>query len=153
MNKSTIIDDYTVLYQLHGFKINVKIFLIVKICVTIFSAEHNFAASSTCLCTAFGWVAKIKTMFTLSRKMLFGNDLCCGWALCPYCFDVIRKINRSNSDLLKKVERSDFGIHFSKCESHETEQGSEKNRIFPLEVLFLELYSYNHLFSAIFGYP
>ena len=34
------------------------------------------------------------------------------------------------------------------CEQHETEQGSEKNKIFQVKVLFLELSNYNHFFVS-----
>ena len=60
---------------------------------------------------------------------------------------LLRNINRSNSAPLKKVERSDFGIHFAKCEQHETEQGSGKNKIFQVKVLFLKLSNYKNLVS------
>ena len=60
---------------------------------------------------------------------------------------LLRNINRSNSAPLKKVERSDFGIYFTKCEQQETEQGSGKNKIFQVKVLFLKLSNYKNLFS------
>ena len=51
---------------------------------------------------------------------------------------------------LKKVAQRDFRIHFAVCEKNDMEQETEKNKIFPVQVLFLELPNYKHLFSAIF---
>ena len=52
---------------------------------------------------------------------------CYGQASYSYYSDAIRIKNGSNSTPFKKVEQSDCGIHFAKCEQHETEQGSGKN--------------------------
>ena len=46
------------------------------------------------------------------------------------------------------MKQSDFGIYFTQCKQHETEHGSGKNKIFSIKVLFLELSSYNYLFST-----
>ena len=81
--------------------------------------------------------------------MPFEKDFCSGLALCRYCSDALGSMNWGNSTPLRKLERSDFGIHSVKCEQNETEQGSEKNKVFPVKVLFLEVSNYSHLLSTI----
>ena len=61
--------------------------------------------------------------------------------------DAIRKIHQSNSTPFKKVNQSNFAIHFAKWEQHEMEQGSGKNKTFPVKITFLNIL---HIFSAIF---
>ena len=85
--------------------------------------------------------------------MPFRKDFCCGFALCPYCYDAIRNTNRNNSAPHKKWSESDLGILSAKCEQHETEQGSEKSKIFLVKIsisLSVQLKSY---FFWHFGYP
>ena len=88
-------------------------------------------------------------MFTLCRQMPFQNDFCCGQASCPNCSDAIGNTDSSHFAPLKKVEQSDFGIHFVKSEQHETKQGSGKNKVFLLKVLILKLSNYNNHFSGV----
>ena len=94
---------------------------------------------------------KTQTMFTLCVQMPFQNSFCCGQASCPYCSDATHNINWSDSAPLKKVEQSDFEIHFAKCEQHEMVQGSMEIKFSSksFKILFPELSNQNHFFSAI----
>ena len=98
---------------------------------------------------------KTQTMFTLCVQMPFQNSFCCGQASCPYCSDATHNINWSDSAPLKKVEQSDFEIHFAKCEQHEMVQGSMEIKFSSksFKILFLELSNQNHFFFCHFGYP
>ena len=57
--------------------------------------------------------------------------------LSPNYSDAIRKIHQSNSTPFKKVNQSNFAIHFAKWEQHEMEHGSGKNKTFPVKITFL----------------
>ena len=69
--------------------------------------------------------------------------------------DAIRNTNWNDSTPLKKVERTDFGMDFAKCEQHETESRRDKIRFKmsePRDTLVIAnalLGYYHQMFNAI----
>ena len=70
---------------------------------------------------------KIEHVHTLQTDAVLKRFLLWIGFVSILCSDAIRNTNPNNSAPLKKVERSDFGIYFTKCE---TEKGSRKNNFF-----------------------